>query len=757
MLLILTLCATVWSIAALADPVKLSSVDITIELPKGGDYYDWSAPPTILSFKSGDIDLLANGAGFLKVQWEGEYDLDDNSTPYFRTGGSYTLTLQLMFGSGYCTNGTTAFTGETVVTPEIFSATINGVAATVKRNGSTYYPTITATLKLESEVLNAEQRAARNEEWEQVYKARRAFHTTPRTRAKAETYNRDSMPEKVVVVTDPEGRDLSENSENMTTVVFNVNTAEQMAEYISNSDYLKEIWLNPETDPYKFVNTIKKNQRSIVGGYNYWESSAAIPMYLSEATVFIPESRVSEFKQTIDEKSFNGYVGGAMTIKCYSGDDVIAAQKAGASAAKEICTEHKYTTQIKSADRVFHYADHNDHYLYYYSCTYCGKCEYDPNHVGYDIELVNLGYIKFDAYKASERHGTVYAERPADSVYIGINAAGEHVWRNSCHLCGMIAEDLNIYDQLTSVGNSMPFEEWKTLTIAGDKKLEEQALNSIERYYLSTFSLPLKSDAYMSEWAQSDVNLALNDDLLDTALLGNDYTQNITRLQFCSVAVKLAEALIDKEITPAPSDTFTDTADPYVLKAYAAGITSGTGERTFSPYATLTRQQMATFIYRVLRYVEQNSDYSYTDYISKLANYTDRDQVQPWAEETMASMNALDLIKGTTETTLNPDGICAIEQAVAVAERSVYAHLIGWYQVCRAKNMSPTSGLGKAKLGAWALREGNYVWVTGRRYGTKVSAMDERDNVKSLFVPIINPFNGQAAEFKYGDLVPVRN
>lgn len=112
---------------------------------------------------------------------------------------------------------------------------------------------------------------------------------------------------------------------------------------------------------------------------------------------------MSEFKQTIDDKSFFGYIGGALTIKCYSGDDVVAAQKAGASAAKEICTTHEYHTQIRSADRVCHYADHDDHYLYYYSCDYCGKCEYDPNHVAYDAGLLAVAGI--DLSHPTARHG----------------------------------------------------------------------------------------------------------------------------------------------------------------------------------------------------------------------------------------------------------------------------------------------------------------------------------------------------------------
>jgi len=46
----------------------------------------------------------------------------------------------------------------------------------------------------------------------------------------------------------------------------------------------------------------------------------------------------------------------------------------------------------------------------------------------------------------------------------------------------------------------------------------------------------------------------------------------------------------------------------------------------------------------------------------------------------MAFMNALGLIKGTSATELSPLSNCTIEQAVAVAYRSLDADEIGWYQ-----------------------------------------------------------------------------
>ena len=299
-----------------------------------------------------------------------------------------------------------------------------------------------------------------------------------------------------------------------------------------------------------------------------------------------------------------------------------------------------------------------------------------------------------------------------------------------------------------------------------------ERIKELRKLYPGTFTLSKKSAAKTSSWAESDVNLALNDDLLDTALLGSDYTKPISRLQFCSVAVRLAETLTGKSITPAAANTFTDTNNAYVLKAYAAGITTGTSATTFSPNATLNRQQMATFLRRTLQYVEKNSGYSYTSYTSKLASYTDNALVQSWAKEAMAFMNALDLVKGTTATTLNPNGTCTIEQAVIVAERSVYAHQIGWYQAAPVTNVysyNGSTGEIEREDGEYtsfdstnaSLHPGDLVWITGKLTGVSnllatAPGTTVDQCVYSAYLPGINPYTGQIMYLHYRDLIPVR-
>ncbi len=752
-LLCLVLALTLLPTAALAaGPTRLKSVDLTIELPKAGDLFDQSFKPTVTSFKSGNIDLLATGAGILEANWRGDYDTDANGMPVFRPGGTYYLTAKLMFNpeAGYCANYKTASDGWNLVMPDTFSATVNGKTATVGRNGAQYYPTVEITLTLEGEALNDEQKAEKSAQATENVQTRRDM-TPSRTAAEAKTVDPGRFPEKIVIMK-AYGDDITNRiketdafrESDVTTVIVDSNDAALELWRVPAKLALREVWVSDNAGVMTAYQSIMDPHAIDI------EFGSKYPFNRADGTLFISESAAKVLKEKM--------IGlPPFTIKVYSGSDVYAAQKAGAAAAKDFCTNHEFTAQIRSADRVCTFATCQTRQTYYYSCITCGKCEYDPNHVAYDFSLSDAELRANALELASEQHGTYEAEIPCDDAYIGVNAAGQHVWWKSCALCGHSYKydmlHVNTADQQLEGATNRSFAEYKAQRKAELEKTEALALGSID-IFPGTFNLPAKSDAKMSSWASGDVNLALNDDLLDTALLGSDYTRGITRLQFCSIAVRLAETLTGKSLPAASAATFTDTDNAYVLKAYAAGITTGTSATTFEPNATLNRQQMATFIYRTLRYVEKNSAYSYTDCTSRLASYSDSAQVQSWAAEAMAFMNALDLVKGTSATTLNPNGLCTIEQAIAVAGRSVYAHQLGWYQVdltrFKATENSKHGETYIAKSCQFTTGESR-IWVTGRRMDINYGIGDGSGDFS-----FINPYTGQLMSIPYHDVMPVR-
>lgn len=756
--------------ASAAEPTKLNHVDIVFDMPKAGDSRDMETEVTVRSIKSGNIDLMAAGATIMYTEWAGD-DVETEDDFLFRAGTTYLVTIKLAFDTtkGYCANYK-MLEGDTVVTADTFTATVNGQPATA-RTSAPYFPTLQVSLTIEGERMTDKERAELAAKQEKtaaaLAKARRAVYPA-RTQAEADAKNPENKG-KTVVVMDREHRGDGYNFatldayDDIGTLIMDVDDSDFYNRECANGfawvivwkPYLNEIWLSDKVDVYTFVGRMDNELRSPLDHSPLWEIRSDLQFCSTDGTVYIPESAVPVFAKKMTEGP--GYLI-PYNIKVYSGNDVYAAQKAGAAATKDWCPGHVYTQQIRSADRVYTYSDCQTPPRWYYSCVICGKCENNPNHVS----------ASFDA-KPIEKlmectHATLYDELATDEAYIGVNAAGMHVYWLSCDVCGR--SDRYLQQHLTEKdlklsGNDSTLEHYQAEVNAALQMRETLALSSTEDQ-AGMFTLRLRNTAKTSAWAQSDVNFALNDNLLDLDLLGNDYTKNISRLQFCSVVVRLAEEMTGKTITPAAANTFTDTNSPYVLKAYAAGITSGTSATTFSPDATLNRQQMATFLYRTLRYIEKNSDYKYTSYTSKLANYADNAQLESWAVESMAFMNALDLIKGTSDTTLSPNNKCTIEQAIAVAERSVYAHQIGWCQVefSELKGDSQTDFLTLpvegTNVGATP-REGTIIWSLGKRLGVYMDEPEIDNNMPYTYCPVINYYTGQKQYIVARDLVPIRN
>ena len=251
----------------------------------------------------------------------------------------------------------------------------------------------------------------------------------------------------------------------------------------------------------------------------------------------------------------------------------------------------------------------------------------------------------------------------------------------------------------------------------------------------------------MSAAFQSSVNFALCDDLLDDMILGNDYTAQATLLQVRSLAIRLAEELIGHEIKLGKKQT----GDKFAAKCSVLGIDC-IPSASASVNANATRQDMAAILYKSLRYIENQGVYAYTEFDNGLDKYIDKKDISPAAEEAMSFMEALGLIKGKTATTICPNDICSIEQAIDVAEKCTHAHQLGWYQVRawgegagRDFKGSVYTGPSEGYSTFQTYAPGERVWVTGPRIG----GMWE-------FLPIVDRYTGKTVYVKAEWYTPVR-
>lgn len=147
------------------------------------------------------------------------------------------------------------------------------------------------------------------------------------------------------------------------------------------------------------------------------------------------------------------------------------------------------------------------------------------------------------------------------------------------------------------------------------------------------------------------------------------WQDNTTRLQFAQLAVRLAEKATGKTLPAAPNSTFTDCTDADVLKAYAAGIVNGTSDTTFSPDSKLTREQLATMLWRAAAYIQEQTGEQVLTAGGSLSGYTDANHVSAYAKESVASLAQHGIMKGTSTTKLSPQENCSIEQSILLTYR----------------------------------------------------------------------------------------
>ncbi len=167
-------------------------------------------------------------------------------------------------------------------------------------------------------------------------------------------------------------------------------------------------------------------------------------------------------------------------------------------------------------------------------------------------------------------------------------------------------------------------------------------------------------------WAAGSVDFAQKWGLVNgitTTTFGPDSTMN--RAQLVTILYRAAGepsvAGIANPFKDVPSNMYYYNA---VLWASKNGIVTGTSSTTFGPNGNVTREQVATFLYRYAKY----KGISVTT-TSTLSSYTDRAKVSSYAIEPMTWAVAKGIITGTTTTTLSPTGTATRAQVAVMLHR----------------------------------------------------------------------------------------
>lgn len=454
---------------------------------------------------------------------------------------------------------------------------------------------------------------------------------------------------------------------------------------------IREVWLSPQVDVYAFINELsywfvqdeyKVGTKADFIKYRDYDSDFLYNggMMNGSCTIYVPESELPKGLLSYSSKPLSP----VYFVKVYSGD-VYEAFKKGDSAAREWCPGHVYTGKAYTASRMKQHMTCQQPNEWYYSCKWCGKCEYNPKHTfsdGVPKSPVH-DFARFDI---------------SDKNFAGKNKQGENVYYLSCRWCGINKRESDLvdftYEYFRYVAGhkdtpevraayNMYMEQKKDSWKKGGQNYE-QALDVSTKVNLNPWSFAVSKSkdvkAKISENAQDGVYWAARNGLVDESVLGDDFTKPLTRMQASTIAVALAEKLSGKSVSSAKSKTYSDTKSKYALKAAGAGIYGGASEGKFNPDGAVDRQQLATFFYQALMYAKKNKNVRYTPYESKLARYSDSASIADWAKEAAAFMDALGLVEGPSRTKFLPEETLTIEQALVIANNSLDAPNIGWYQ-----------------------------------------------------------------------------
>lgn len=672
----LLLPATLWANTA---KKKIKSVEITMDAPTPGMEIEDAEKLALKAVNTAYGDLFKSGVITLReISWDGEFGENKKGYPTLKAGYPYIATIQIMIDTnGDYQTDYVMKDGDYVLSPENFKATVNGMPARLLTSAP-YFPIMQVTFTipggnggplkkdhhfLDYDVLKKEYRSTlpyiSRKEADEVYphshpldvlvidKIDKLYEFMHEKYISSsghayENYNTLLMT-KVII-------DVSNGSENYNISEF----AETLGAQYSTTFNLKEVWLCPKVDAVKYVKDLNEAtvDRLSKWGRHYMEQSTKL--YTAKGTLFIPESAG---KAVLDCLALDA-TEPTYTIRTYRGD-VFEAQKAGVAATKLLtCTKHVFTAKIEAADRVCQYNTCKQPFKWYYSCKVCGKCERNKAHT-------------FSARPGAEvlEWHSMGEDIANDQAYIGVNAAGEHLYWKSCVYCGIShsyhMKHLVPRDQ-KMMGMDGTFEQYKAGMLENLKSTENMCLLQTTLPSDEMFILPRKSEAKMSVWAQDGVNRALCDNLIDDAVLGNDYTKPVTREQLRSIMTLLVKEMSGKD-------------------ASAGAI--GLDDAALPQSGSVTRQELAAYIHRTLLYLEQNSELAYSEYESRLPKYTDHTQIKEWAKEPMAFCNALEVIDPKTATTLAPNEVCTIEFALTTAERATMAHRTGWYQAVSPREL----------------------------------------------------------------------
>ncbi|QGQ98746.1 hypothetical protein EHS13_29645 [Paenibacillus psychroresistens] len=168
-------------------------------------------------------------------------------------------------------------------------------------------------------------------------------------------------------------------------------------------------------------------------------------------------------------------------------------------------------------------------------------------------------------------------------------------------------------------------------------------------------------DVASSYWASNVIKgLAAKQIINGVTATTFEPAKDVTRAEFVSLLVR-ALKLTDKGANAFKDVSANDWYADAVSIATKAGIVNGVSGNLFKPNAPISREEMVTIMMRAYAVVNGNPDQGTTE-----SSFKDDAKISAWASQYVKTAVALNLIKGRTSSTFDPQGITSRAEAAQV-------------------------------------------------------------------------------------------
>ena len=198
-----------------------------------------------------------------------------------------------------------------------------------------------------------------------------------------------------------------------------------------------------------------------------------------------------------------------------------------------------------------------------------------------------------------------------------------------------------------------------------DKNNDKEEINETAQTEIAEWINPF-GDVAQGEWYYEYVKYVNTKGLMN-GISKTEFAPNntVTRAMFVTVLYRLEkEPKAGKSgFSDVPVGAYYENAVGWAVEK---GIVNGVSKTEFAPEATITREQMATMVYRYMKF--KGLDMS-VDKKSDITSYDDFESISDYATDAFRYACSRGIISGTSPTTLSPGDSATRAQMAAIFQR----------------------------------------------------------------------------------------